>query len=143
MPDNSSFGVGAIRAAAKRRIELASERSVAADIGMSYTAFRSFLRGAKPHQETRARLVVWYTRQRAEHGRTSKEDVEAAITLLVQNVAEAPTATVARRRVAALLDALLEELGPDNRRVVIPALVELLLARSGALKNRSKATREP
>jgi hypothetical protein len=141
MPGSSIFGVGLIRAAADNRMRLTSERSTAAEIGMSYTAFRSFMRGAKPQKETRARLLAWYTRQRGGRDETLKEDVEAAITLLVQNVAEASTPTLARRRVLSLLDALLEELGPDNQQVVIPALVETLLARSGALKNRSKTVK--
>jgi hypothetical protein len=105
---------------------------------MSYTAYRSFVRGAKPQRETRARLLAWYTRLPGDNG-SSKEDVEAAITLLVQNVGEASTPALARRRAIAFLDALLRELAPANRQVVVPALIETLLARSGALKSRFKA----
>lgn len=137
MPGRPAPSVAAIRIAAEKRALATSERSTAAEIGMSYTAYRSFVRGAKPQRETRARLLAWYTRLPGGSG-GAKEDVEAAIALLVQNVSEASTPALARRRVIAILDALLKELAPANRQVVVPTLIEALLARSAALKSRFK-----
>lgn len=135
MPERPAFSVAAIRAAALAQGKKASERSVAAEIGMSYTAYRSFVRGAKPHAETRAKLVAWYLRISSGHPQlTPKEDLEAAVSLLTRHVRGAATPKLARNRVLDLVNALLGELGTDNEQEIVPELIEALLSRTSIRK---------
>lgn len=59
------------------------------EIGMSYTAFRHFLKGGHPHPATRAKLAGWFAARRAgRRGAPPAGDVESAI-LIVQRYIDA------------------------------------------------------
>lgn len=83
MPPKATFSLAAIRKAAERRAGETSLRATAEEIGMSYTGFRAFLKGGKPHPETLGHLVAWHSRSRTEISRT---EVDAAVALLVEYV---------------------------------------------------------
>lgn len=111
MSAKAGFGVATLRAAAQRRADDTSLRATAAEIGMSYTGLRGFLRGGKPHPETLRRLVVWYARRRGGHagGAVPVKDVEAALTLLTHYIRQAGTPALLRERVDRVLRSLEEE----------------------------------
>jgi hypothetical protein len=114
MSPKGQFGVEAIREAARKRAAETSGRSTAAEIGMSETAFRHFLRGGRPHPETRARLVAWYvSRGRPGGFEIRLEDVKAAVELLRRYVAAAGTADLRRRRKNQVLEALNQATADD------------------------------
>jgi hypothetical protein len=94
-----TFGVAAIRAFAKARAEATSLHAVAAEIPMSYTAFRHFLQGGKPQAATVAKLIAWYgeCRQGGDSSEPS-EDVEAALVLLIRFIGQARSGRGARKR---------------------------------------------
>lgn len=86
MPSEPGLSLATIRAAAKKHADATSLRSAAADIGLSFTGFRAFLAGGKPHPKTRARLVSWYVEHRKSSRRSTRgltrEDAELGVCLL-------------------------------------------------------------
>lgn len=94
------FAVSAIRTLARDRAEKSSLRSVAAEIPMSLTAFRHFLKGGKPQPATLEKLIRWYAE--TKHGSAdiiADEDVQAAIALLQLYIARASSEKdIAKRR---------------------------------------------
>ena len=86
MPSEPELSLATLRAAAKKHADATSLRSAAADIGLSFTGFRAFLAGGKPHPKTRARLVSWYVEHRKSPRRSTRritrEDAELGICLL-------------------------------------------------------------
>jgi hypothetical protein len=104
MTGASRFGIPAVREAVRRRVEETSLRYVAAEIPMSFSGLRSFLDGGTPQRATRARLVAWYARSRAPKAAgISREDVDAAIDLLVIYLAEDDRPLVRDRRLQEIL----------------------------------------
>ncbi|MHB1210588.1 MAG: hypothetical protein ACYC1I_12925 [Acidimicrobiales bacterium] len=86
MPSEPGLSLATIRVAAKKHADATSLRSAAADIGLSFTGFRAFLAGGKPHPRTRARLVSWYVEHRKSSRRSTRgitrDDAELGICLL-------------------------------------------------------------
>lgn len=101
MSDESRFGLGAIREAARKRAAATSLHAIADEIGLSYTGFRAFLAGASPHQATREKLVNWYVEHRSSRGKNSlaSEDVMAAVQLLALYIKSAKTKSARERRI--------------------------------------------
>lgn len=92
---------------------------------MSYTGFRAFLKGGKPHPETLRRLTAWYVAQRNEQaGAVAQEDLDAAMGIFVQYVRRASTRKMVRERIETLVDSLLGELDEQDRKVIVPQLLE-------------------
>lgn len=86
MPSEPRLSLAVIRAAAKKHAEATSLRSAAADIGLSFTGFRAFLAGGKPHPKTRTRLITWYAEHRKPSRRSTRvitrDDAVLGATLL-------------------------------------------------------------
>lgn len=51
-----------LRAAVREAMGARSVREVAAEIGISHTGLRGFLRGASPHEHTRRKIQHWLAR---------------------------------------------------------------------------------
>lgn len=101
------FGLEVVRAALRRRVTSTSLRHVAAEIPMSFSGLRSFLRGGMPQAATRAKLVTWYVRFRdRREGWVSREDVDAAITLLSVYVREPAGTAYRTQRLQSLIQRL-------------------------------------
>lgn len=97
------LSVERLREAVAARVECASLRQAAREVGMSPTGLRKFLEGSSPYTPTRRKLERWYVREAAAHqGDVSHEAAVAALRVLVQDLPPA------RRRPAAeaLLGAL-------------------------------------
>ncbi len=86
MPSEPGLSLATIRLAAKKHADATSLRSAAADVGLSFTGFRAFLAGGKPHPKTRARLVSWYVEHRKSSRRSTRritrDDAELGVSLL-------------------------------------------------------------
>lgn len=86
MPSEPGLSLATIRVAAKKHADATSLRSAAADVGLSFTGFRAFLAGGKPHPKTRARLVSWYVEHRKPSRRSTRritrDDAELGVSLL-------------------------------------------------------------
>lgn len=86
MPSEPELSLATLRAAAKKHAHATSLRSAAADIGLSFTGFRAFLAGGKPHPKTRARLVSWYVEHHKSPRRSAqtitRDDAELGVCLL-------------------------------------------------------------
>lgn len=107
MSGKTGFGVATLRAAARLRAEQSSLRNTAAEIGMSYTGLRGFLRGGTPQPETLRRLVAWYARSRSRGtAAIPPRDVEAAVVLLTRYIHQAGTPAQVRERVDQLVRTL-------------------------------------
>ena len=117
MSGKPGFGVATLRTAAQRRAGETSLRSTAAEIGMSYTGLRGFLKGGKPHPETLRRLVAWYA---GRSGRSAeaihREDIEAALTLLTRYIQQAGTPALLRERVDQVIHSLTPHAKGGERR---------------------------
>lgn len=110
MTGSPRFGIETIREAVRRRVAETSLRQVAEEIPMSFSGLRSFLRGGYPQQATRGKLVAWYARYRRRgESKQSRDDVEAAITLLALYLREFPSVEVRDRRLRVIVDRLLAE----------------------------------
>jgi len=134
MARDAGYGMSVIRQAARRRAKATSIRALADEIGMSYTGCRAFLGGGKPHPETRRRLVAWYSALKAGSAlRSSIEDMDLAVDLLVRYIQRAGTPQMVRERMAAFAKSLLGEVDDESRRKVLQPLLEGLLT---ATENR-------
>lgn len=76
--------VGELREAARRRVAETNLRSVAAEIGLSYSGLRAFLNGTEPFTSTVAKLRAWYGR--TEAGKVERK--RAALRELVEDLPE-------------------------------------------------------
>lgn len=95
------IGLGSLRESVRQAVAVSSLRTVADDIGMSFSGLRSFLGGRRPQRGTLEKLSRWFMRERG--GREQREtlaDVEAAAALLRAYIAEAkrPESREKRRR---------------------------------------------
>ena len=106
MSSKPTFGVSVIRSAAKERAESTSLHSTASEIPMSYTAFRNFLKGGKPHPRTLSKLVEWYVGTRSGAAGPSANDVEAAISLLAHHIGRVDESREFSKRLADVIDRL-------------------------------------
>lgn len=105
-------------------------RATATEIGMSYTGFRAFLQGGKPHRETRRRLAAWYAR--AGKG-ISQEDVEAAVEIIAVYL-YAGTRNLTRERVDRIASSLVRELHRGEGPTIVPRLINALAVSLAQLK---------
>lgn len=90
-----------LREAVQRRVNESSLREVADEIGMSFSALGSFLRGeTSPNRRTLALLIDWYYDQVRGLSTIPREDVNFAIALLRTYIGESkkPKAVSERRR---------------------------------------------
>jgi hypothetical protein len=63
--------------------------------------------------------------QRNEHaGAVAQEDLDAAMGIFVQYVRRASTRKMVRERIETLVDSLLGELDEQDRKVIVPQLLE-------------------
>ena len=102
MPSEPGLSLAAVRKAAKAHADATSLRTAAADIGLSFTGFRAFLAGSKPHPKTRARLVSWFVEHRKPRGRSkpkiTRDDAELGVCLLALYVQQDSIDEVRDRR---------------------------------------------
>lgn len=94
--------VSVLREAAQRRVDDTSLRTAAAEIGVSYSGLRTFLKGTEPYAPTLAKLRAWYAQT-------------------VEGRAMTP------ERARAMLAALVEPLPPERREEAVRELVARLL----------------
>lgn len=128
MPRRVAQGIEAIREAARARAEASSLRSAAEEIGLSYTGFRAFLQGGKPHPETRQRLVAWFTRQQGVRANPpARTEHHLGVELVLAYLQESPTPKVLRQRATAIAQALGQGMTDGERSVVVPAIASTLL----------------
>jgi hypothetical protein len=139
MPRESAPGIGVIRAAAQTRADGSSLRTVAKEIGLSYTGLRAFLRGGKPQAETRRRLVAWYGRLKS--GSASYPSPELAVDLLLNYIRQAGTPQLIRERIEDVGEALASQLTDGERSLVVPSLVEALTRKEPARTPRRRRPR--
>lgn len=100
-PGDLAVPVPVLREAAQRRVDETSLRTAAAEIGVSYSGLRTFLKGTDPYAPTLAKLRAWYAQ--TEEGRAMTPE-----------------------RVQAVLESLLEPIPLELRREVLRDLVEIL-----------------
>lgn len=125
MAGKRTIGVEVLRFAAQKRAEATSIRATAAEIGMSYTGFRAFLQGGKPHRETRRRLAAWYAIMQSRSGTgIGAEDVAAAAEVFAAYLRQAGTPKLVRERIAVLVDSLVGEFDTTGRQTIVPQLVQ-------------------
>jgi hypothetical protein len=105
MAVSRGVGVAAIRAAARKRADEESLRSTAEEIGMSYTAFRHFLKGGDPHPATREKLAGWYAAHRTGTRKSlPKSDVQIAVRLIREYIAAGTTSRIREARLAEVVE---------------------------------------
>jgi hypothetical protein len=115
MPSKQQFDVAAVRRLAYDHVSRSSLRAVADEIGMSKSGLDSFIKGRSPYSGTRAKLFVWYVRNRhPETASVAAEEVDAAISLLERYIQGVGSATVRERRVREVADRLFRA-EPDER----------------------------
>lgn len=104
-----------IRALLTLRVEGASLRQVARDVGMSPSGLQKLLDGSEPYTPTRRKLERWYVRESGRaYGVLDTETAAAAIELLLQDLPLHARPTAADR-VRALLDELYSAIGKRPR----------------------------
>lgn len=70
-----------LRAAAQAAVDASSLRTVAVEIGVSFSGLRSFLAGGRPYLRTQRRLSTWYVRKRVDDhdaARSRGDEINAA-----------------------------------------------------------------
>lgn len=93
--------VSVLREGAQRRVDETSLRTAAAEIGVSYSGLRTFLKGTEPYAPTLAKLRAWYAQT-------------------VEGRAMTP------ERARAMLAALVEGMPPERRPEVLREIIEAL-----------------
>lgn len=101
-PVDPAVPVSVLREAAQRRVDETSLRTAAAEIGVSYSGLRTFLKGTDPYAPTLAKLRAW-------HAQT------------VEGRAMTP------ERARAMLAALVEPMPPERRQEAVRDLVARLV----------------
>lgn len=125
MSPKGGFGLAAIRALAFSRSEQQSLRKVAREIGISYTGLRFFLKGSKPQSETLRRLVAWYGTAKGSGTQVvDPQDVRVAVSMLSRYLQTTPTPSQRKQRFESMIRALLSELDPQDRRLLLTGLVD-------------------
>lgn len=93
------FGLETVREELRRSVGETSLRQVADEIPMSFSGLRSFLHGGNPQPATRDKLVSWYLRARVKRsGHLPAVDIDAAVSLLAEYIADDERASVRTRR---------------------------------------------
>jgi hypothetical protein len=87
-PPEHTVPVEVIRAAVARAAAATSARAVARDCGLSERGVRYFAGGGAPRPATLRKLTEWYVRQAAHLGELDADTVEAALSVLLDGVAE-------------------------------------------------------
>lgn len=100
-PVDPAVPVSVLREAAQRRVDETSLRTAAAEVGVSYSGLRTFLKGTDPYAPTLAKLRAWYAQT-------------------VEGRAMTP------ERARAILAVLLEPIPPERREEVRRAVLEAL-----------------
>lgn len=72
-----------VRDALRKRVDETSLRAVADEVGMSFSGLRSFLEGGTPQRRTLEKLFRWYYLRSTRQTAAAREDVEAAIALVL------------------------------------------------------------
>lgn len=75
--------VSVLREVAQRRVDETSLRTAAAEIGVSYSGLRTFLKGTEPYAPTLAKLRAWYA-QTVEGRAMTPEHARAMLAALVE-----------------------------------------------------------
>jgi hypothetical protein len=105
MPRHPRFGFDRIRDFARTRVEATSLREVAKDIGMSFSGLHNFLEGGQPYTRVRELLVSWYQRSRDQTiPPPSREEVDAAITVLSQYLERTGTRRVSEQEIREVVE---------------------------------------
>ncbi|HUF75772.1 MAG TPA: hypothetical protein VMM35_05805 [Longimicrobiales bacterium] len=93
-----------LREAVDREVEQTSLRATARRVGMSPSGLRKFLEGAEPYSATRRKLERWYVHEvvRGYAGSLNAAAAEAALEVLLQDMAAARRADGRRQLIAAL-----------------------------------------
>lgn len=116
-------GVASLRAKARSAVESSSLRAVAEEIGMSWSGLRSFLEGTTPHPSTIAKLVDWSGRGLAAS--PSRADVMSSLELVADYLEGVGSHEGKRQRLASVLTALIDRVGPDVAANLRRALMSL------------------
>jgi hypothetical protein len=124
MPGERGLTIDAIRATVARLAkQRKSVRSVAGEIGLSYTGLRWFLDGGKPQRESRRRLMAWYANLGKDaRTRPASEELAIATQLLANRVRSATTPALKRKRARELIRAILAELDEDSQHAFLNEL---------------------
>jgi hypothetical protein len=77
--------VSVLREAAQRRVDETSLRTAAAEIGVSYSGLRTFLKGTEPYAPTLAKLRAWYA-QTVEGRAMTPERARGMLAALVESM---------------------------------------------------------
>lgn len=82
------FPIEPLREALRKRVKETSYRQVAAEIGMSFSALRSFVDGdtKRPQNETLALMMPWYYARADATDATRREEYQAAIAFIGAHV---------------------------------------------------------
>jgi hypothetical protein len=101
MPGDSpdaEVGLAVLRARLAARLETASLRQVARDVGMTPSGLRHVLDGGRPQSATRRKLEAWYVRERELSPEApDAETLRAALRLLVRELPAAERPDALRR----------------------------------------------
>jgi hypothetical protein len=98
MTGSSRLTIEVVRDAVRKRVEEASFREIADEVGMSFSGLRSFCEGTSPHRQTREKLVRWYHAQSRRPVSPSRDDVETAIAVLLSYFRDESKARAVRER---------------------------------------------
>ena len=128
-----------LRAAAQTAVDASSIRSVAAQMGLSFTALRWFLRGGTPQAASQKRLYEWFVAGPKPTTSPIKAEVSAAIDLLASFLAAPATASVSRSRMKQVASGLLSGLSGEGRAEFLAAAETAPQAR-GAKSRKSAAS---
>jgi len=93
-----------LREAAKRAVDGASLRKVAAAVPMSPTGLRSFLDGGAPYSGTRRKLAQWYVRETARGWGVAEDAAVAAFSIILDGIPDDDVDEL-RRTIEALIRA--------------------------------------
>lgn len=92
-----------LRDVLRRRVEEASLRQAAREVGMSPTGLRKFLDGADPYSETRRKLERWYVQESTRvYGAPDPEAARSALRVILRQLPPAGRSAGAARLLAAL-----------------------------------------
>jgi hypothetical protein len=108
MPAKPRFDTAAVRRLVRQRVDQASLRAVADEIGVSKSGLDSFLQGREPYAKTRIKLSAWFMRQKHPDGGApiSAAEVDAAIALLERYMQSVGTDAVREKRVREVTERL-------------------------------------
>lgn len=97
-------GVAQLRQLVRERVDQASIRGVAEEIGMSPSGLHVFLTGSRPHTSTVQKISAWASNRSQDSA--DQRDIEAAVTLLRAYLDSAATVQLRSSRFANILKRL-------------------------------------